>query len=75
MFSNHWIFQHVLSRLAVGLCKLASDHLVALAVHQGKRDGKKREEGQGLKFIEASEFEKQDKDETKMREKDSCEIL
>jgi len=59
----------------VGLCKLASDHLVALAVHQGKRDGKKREEGQGLKFIEASEFEKQDKDETKMREKDSCEIL
>lgn len=56
----------------MGYSKLASDHLVALAVHQGKRDGKKREEGQGLKFIEASELEKQDKeDETKMTEKDS----
>ena len=45
LFSNHWIFQHVLSRLAVGLCKLASDHLVALAVHQGKERWKEKRRG------------------------------
>lgn len=53
----------------VGLCKLASDHLIALAI-QGKRDGKKRAEGQGLKFTETSALEKQDEDEAKMIEKD-----
>lgn len=60
-----------------GLYKLASDHLIALTLHQfikEKRKGKKRADDEGLKLKEVSELEKQGEYEAKMTEKDSHQI-
>lgn len=79
MIRSDSVFQHLgvpkctLSRL-VQLCKVASDNLIALAFTKGKRKGKIRAEGQGLKFRDASELEKQRDGETNTTGNDSCEI-